>query len=538
MKKYFTALGEIYRLNKLVFKRNVLLFVILLIPFLVIDYRVIDIDFVDAYDVDEFFFLKVLYSRQFFGFNHLDLQKFFSGFYSYGRPFWIIDFLVTYLPFTFHKYNLALFLTRVVSSLFAIQGFLIFKETLYKLAGKGYALLLITVTTLLMTYFWAAGSWLHPDWMMMYFVLLAFYYFFNERIENNHSQAFLMAIAIAVAVKVQSLQFMPLVALYLAKPFFLAPSVKTFINAVKQNLIALLVIGIVFIVLNPYLVHPKGPGLFYESFAKDMASNKTNNDAGYLPTFADKVNVFANAYLSPWVVILIAVAAVLFAVKGLSRFKLHYEGLVFIVTTVVVIAYYILMVNKAWPHYYLPIPFMLLLVMAITLPALLQKPQLLNMALGLVVVLQLVNTIVRFDYFKDWAQPQRRLAAAGNYAQYNAIVKTLNQFPDIKTASVMFTYDLPIPVNACHLDFSNVNHTPAPSLAELRHVSRLDPKPVDYLVVQKSKFYAADGIHALPAYKWSAALIDSIKAGQVADYKVASTDSSFIYIRRVSETKH
>jgi hypothetical protein len=536
MRKYFTALAEIFKFNQLLFKKNWLLFAVLLVPFLIIDHRVIDIDLVDAYDVDEFFFLKILYSRQFYGFNHLDVQKFFSGFYSYGRPFWIINFIATYIPFAFHKYNTALFVSRIISSLFAIQGFLIFKETLYQLTRSKVSVITISILTLLMTYFWAAGSWLHPDWLMMYFMLLAFHYFFTSAKHGNYtSQAFLMALAIAVGVKVQSLQFMPLLALYYAKPFFVAPSVKTFISAVKQNLIAVLVIGIVFLALNPYLLHPKGFPLFAESFAKDMASNKDNNGAGYIPTFNDKVNVFAAAYLSQWIVALVALLSLWFAVFSLKNFKEQYEKLSFILTTAVVIAYYIFMVNKAWPHYYLPIPFMILLLVAFVLPALFKKIQMLRAALGILIILQIISTVVHFNYFMDWAQPQRRLSRNHNYEKYKVIAQTLNQYPDCKNASVMFTYDLPIPVNACHLDFNRVSHSPAPTLTELRYVSHFEPNPVDYLVIEKSKFYRPGSNQALPGATRIVALIDSIKAGQVSDFKAIAADSSFVYIKRVSK---
>jgi hypothetical protein len=534
MKRYFTALSDFYFLNKKIFKSNRFLFICLLAVFIIFDSRALSVDLLNGYDVDEFYFLRIMYSRQYYGFNHLEPQKFFSGFYSYGRLFWIINFIITYIPFAFEKYNAALFITRFLSSVFAVQGLLILKEIISRFGHKKLLLYTVCLLALSMIYFWAVGSWIHPDWIMMFFLLLAFYYYFD--IQHDELRApvnFLMAMAIALALKVQTLQLMPLLFLYTFKEFLLHPTIAGFIASVKKSFVAGIVLAVVFVVLNPYLLHPQGPKLFFDSFTKDLVSNKNNYWSAHIPTLAEKLDAYAGAYLSIGIMLIILVLALIFVYRNIKNLRANYEKFAFIISWVIMATYYMAFVNKTWAHYYLPIAVMALIVFYFTYPATQLKPNFSYALLTIVAVLQTVNLYQHFHVLTAWLYPEKILTTNNSYQLRNDITNFLDKHPDSKHAHLSFTYLLPIPLSSAHLNMNNVYHIPVVDHEQLTKISKLAPYPPDYVIVQKNMYYDGAGKSSRPENDAPVALIDSIKAGKIDHYKLIDSTKELLYIKRM-----
>ena len=127
----------------------------------------------------------------------------------------------------------------------------------------------------------------------------------------------------------------------------------------RKNLARLVKTGLgiiaIFLVSNPFVLHPMGWRAFIGSLTENLRSNATNHGATATVTIADKiVTPVASHFLSPFF-LLALLSAALFAVWAYRRERRQAAEAALAVAFLLNLGYLLFFVNKAWHHYYLPV---------------------------------------------------------------------------------------------------------------------------------------------------------------------------------------
>ena len=321
-----------------------------------INYRHLNIGFLSLYSIDEYAFhgsLVYMYD----GLTSLDIKKlFYFRFYSYGFGFFFINLIATAPFFAVDNIEMTIYIPRIITSLFAV-GSVWFVYKTARLYSTKYISILIALIILTMPGFYRNALWFHPDWMMTFFVVLSVYLFAKD--DWNFKKYFWWATAafgFSLATKIQAITFIPFVFLYI---FYDSFKYKTFKGLKQKIKLFFKSIGIalsIFIIANPYLIHPSGLKAFTLSFVANMKSNAENHGVDAEVTISDKLlNVIDFYYMEVALFIIILALAIYISFtifkKSSKKSILPLISIYFIVN----IAYLFFIVNKDWQHYYLTI---------------------------------------------------------------------------------------------------------------------------------------------------------------------------------------
>ncbi len=241
-------------------------------------------------DVDEDAF-QISIDRMRQGWSALDPMRSFSfGFYAYGRLFWLIPGILWYVFHLIGNDAALIFIPRLVSTLFGLMWVICVYETLrfrltrwQALLGAGFLLL--------MTGFWKNTFWFHPDHMMTAFALLAMYLFAKDA--SSYSRRFwrwCVAVGIALASKLAAIIFVPVIGVYLM--YGRLTKRLSFTQMVKYGVCSLGCVLVMYVLLNPYVLHPIGFNAIKTQFFIDLYSNATNH--GGDPTSITPMSIYTN----------------------------------------------------------------------------------------------------------------------------------------------------------------------------------------------------------------------------------------------------
>ena len=320
-----------------------------------INYRHLNIGFLSLVSLDEYGFHHSLINM-FEGVVELDIRKLFSfNIYSYGFIFFLINLIFTIPFFITENTEMTIYLPRIVSSLFAIGSLYLIFEIAKKYSSK-LSSFLIVILVLTMPGFWRNAMWFHPDWMMTFFILLSIYFFSKDNFHNNKYFWYaVFAFGFAISSKLQAITFYPFLFFYIFYDNFNLRSIDNI--KLKTTLFAKSVICtiLIFVITNPYVLHPQGFEAWLHAFFTNMKSNETNHFSGEILSWYDKVKIAINN--SYFVSITFLVLLFLAILRAGKYFIVKEKQITHLISLYVLInlVYLILFVNKAWQHYYLGI---------------------------------------------------------------------------------------------------------------------------------------------------------------------------------------
>lgn len=310
----------------------------------------VDIQFLGLTSGDELPQFKQL-NNVLSGYLGLDLEQMFRiEFYNYGYFYYLLNVLVA-APFNLlEKYEWAIFAPRFLNGVFSVLNLWMVYKISKLYLSKRQSLLLV-LFCLLIPGFWHYGYIFKPDVFQAFFVLCSLYFLCLDRFahkKNFYLSVLFLGFGVGLA-KFQAIMFLPLLCLYVFNPFFSKPSFKALWRACYQSCLVVFSVLFLWIVTNPYLLHPTGMKVWWNMFAFNMHSNATNHGAYTDVGLLEKFQMFGQVFLSPIAVGAVGIWGSLMCFKRQINDVWLYVFLAFIIS----LSYLLVFVNKAWGIYYI-----------------------------------------------------------------------------------------------------------------------------------------------------------------------------------------
>lgn len=433
---------------------KIVLFLVFLV-FLCINYRHLNLGFLSIYSIDEYAFhgsLLAMYE----GLVSLDIRKLFSfGFYSYGFGFFALNLLVTAPFFAVDNIEMTIYIPRLLTSIFAI-GSLYF---IYKTAREyldNTSSILISLIIVSMAGFWRNAFWFHPDWMMTFFIVLTVYFLSKDA--WNFKKYFwygCIAFGIALATKIQAITFIPFLFLYIFYDNLQHKNFTKLFSRLKLFSKGLSLSVLIFVFINPYLIHPTGLKAFISSFVTNMESNATNHGLDVNVTIMDKINNAIDYYYTDMSIFVLLVVIALFSSlaifqKGKSKNLVNLVAIYFLIN----IAYLFLNVNKDWQHYYLTL---FAVAPLLVIPLLIKYKKIKYYILGAILIIQVLTHLQEYKVvFTQGYHPEKEIS----FDEINKISNSL--ISDIKpiinqSSNILIEAYVPFDYQTLNLQYKNVH---------------------------------------------------------------------------------
>lgn len=285
------------------------------------------------------------------GYLSFDLEKMFRiEFYNYGYIYYLLNTFIA-APFNIlEKYDWAIFAPRFLNGVFSILNlWMIYKiANLYLDKSRG---LLLVIFCLLIPGFWHYGYIFKPDVFQAFFVLCSVYFLCLDNFvykKNFYLSTVMLGLGIGVA-KFQAIMFSPLLCAYVFVPFLSNPRFKTFWLGCWKSCIVVLCLLFIWVITNPYLLHPSGMKAWWNMFVLNMQSNATNHGSYISVDFFDKVLMINYFYLSFFVVCLVLSLLIYYFFSKKDNKKMFF---IIFSTFLVSLCYLLCFVNKVWGIYY------------------------------------------------------------------------------------------------------------------------------------------------------------------------------------------
>lgn len=343
--------------------KDKMIYIVMLIVlgfFAYMGYRYMDIQFLPATGGDEsvqFYQLLNMYE----GFRHFDIEKIFRfEFYNYGFVWYLLNLLVVAPFHILHNDSIAIFAPRVLNGVFSVLClWMVYKISRLYLSGLySYGIVLFV---LLMPGFYAEGYLFKPDVFQAFFLLCSVYLLALDNFSFGRKYYFsIVVFGLAVGVaKFQAVMFFPMIFAYAFVPFFSSFGFKGFKKSFNRCVFSFLMVAFVWILTNPYLLHPRGFLAWWEMFVFNMHSNATNHGHYNHISLAQKIFSVVDFYFFEIFVfaILVVFCLILFwRFFYLSVKKESFDKSIFVCVGIgffVSLIYLLFMVNKAWSNYYL-----------------------------------------------------------------------------------------------------------------------------------------------------------------------------------------
>jgi len=303
--------------------------------------------------IDEYAFHGSLL-RVYEGLISFDVKKMFShGFYSYGSIFFIINVLATFPWLEETGSSLAIITPRLINTLFMAVSLYIMTKLVEQFHKNLFDKILALFFVILMPGIWVNAMWFHPDYMMITFLMASIYMLFrSNKIGDGFYWLSVLFWGISVAVKVQAVTFAPVL---IWSVWIMIRNKSGSEHFVKILFSSFVTIVIIFIILNPYVLHPKGANAWFQFFVSNIESNASNHGrVGELSLLFKIKNAIEFFYVPLVFFILMLLLSSIAIYKEWKSKQLRLSGMaaIYILPNSL---YLLIFVNKAWHHYYLPI---------------------------------------------------------------------------------------------------------------------------------------------------------------------------------------
>ena len=303
--------------------------------------------------IDEYAFHGSLL-RVYEGLISFDVKKMFShGFYSYGSIFFIINVLATFPWLEETGSSLAIITPRLINTLFMAVSLYIMTKLVEQFHKNLFDKILALFFVILMPGIWINAMWFHPDYMMITFLMASIYMLFrSNKIGDGFYWLSVLFWGISVAVKVQAVTFAPVL---IWSVWIMIRNKSGSEHFVKILISSFVTIVIIFIILNPYVLHPKGANAWFQFFVSNIESNASNHGRVGELSLLFKIKNAIELFYTPLVLFIVMLFLSLIAIyKEWKSKQLRLSGMaaIYILPNSL---YLLIFVNKAWHHYYLPI---------------------------------------------------------------------------------------------------------------------------------------------------------------------------------------
>ena len=509
-----------------------LLLTIVFIILAFINYRHLNIGFLSLVSIDEYAFHHSLINM-FEGVIELDIKKLFSFFlYSYGFIFFLINLIFTFPFFITDNTEMTIYLPRIVSSLFATGSlYLIFEIT--KTYSSKLSSFLIVILVLTMPGFWRNAMWFHPDWMMTFFILLSLYFFSKD---NFHYKKYfwyaIFAFGFAISSKLQAITFYPFLFFYIFYDNLNLRSIDNIKLKITLFLKSVICTVLIFIITNPYILHPLGFEVWLGDFLSNMKSNELTHGSGEIISWYDKLKNAINDFYFVSITFLVLIFLVI--LKAGKYFIVKEKQITHIISLYVLINlfYLIVLVNKDWQHYYLSILITSSLLFVFNY-------KITKYVLPLII---LINLTLSFDQYKKifLFNP----VTVDHIKMSNSLIKVFKNRVDKKTHILIEPY-VPFDFKSLGMNYKNI-HNIYGTLSK-KHLIKEDwyktyPSFVpfhekDFIVLKKNSIYfntnSYDNRSDYKEYKLANQIIENLNSnGEFGFEKFAENDYFYIWKKK------
>ncbi|RAX51562.1 hypothetical protein CCY99_08865 [Helicobacter sp. 16-1353] len=263
---------------------------IVLAIFVYMDWRYLDIQYLAFTSGDEYMQYHSLLRMYegILGLNIEDIFRFDS--YVYGFVWHLLNLAVV-APFHAVGWSeMAIFMPRLLNAIFATLclGVIYKISRIYLKHFYSYAIVLMVAC---MSGFYWSGYSFKPDVFQALLLLISAYFLIKDNFHFKRNFIYgILFFALSVGIaKIQAIMFLPLIYLYIGVVWLKNPNVKNIIFCVKYGILSTLGVISMFILTNPYILHPRGFGVWSWLFLHNMQSNKTNHGSYIDVSFSDKL---------------------------------------------------------------------------------------------------------------------------------------------------------------------------------------------------------------------------------------------------------
>ncbi|PAF46340.1 hypothetical protein BKH41_09280 [Helicobacter sp. 12S02232-10] len=331
--------------------------------FAYMNYRFLDIQFLGATGGDE---LPQFHQwlNMYEGFKHFNIEKIFRfEFYNYGFVWYLLN-LVVIAPFhLMHNTEMAIYMPRLLNGFFSVLClWMVYKICrLYLSALYAYGVVLLII---LMSGFWAMGYMVKPDVLQAFFILWSVFLLALDKFRFGkmyYGAIFVFGLAVGAA-KFQAVMFFPVLYAYIFIPYLRDKTTFSFKKMLLHCVGVSVATMFLWLVLNPYLFHPRGMRAWWDMFVFNMESNATNHGSYIHVSLRDKIFNVIDFYYFEIIVFVILLCICFALLWWFFSKKSHQDGAkiykwdFFVVLNVgflISLFYLLFAVNKAWSIYYL-----------------------------------------------------------------------------------------------------------------------------------------------------------------------------------------
>ena len=303
--------------------------------------------------IDEYAFHGSLL-RVYEGLISFDVKKIFShGFYSYGSTFFIINVLAAFPWLGETGSSFAIITPRLINTLFMAVALYIMTKLVEQFHKNIFEKILALFFVILMPGIWVNAMWFHPDYMMTAFLMASMYMLFrSNKIGDGFYWLSVLFWGISVAVKIQAITFAPVL---IWSIWIMVRNKSGSEHFVKILFASFVTIVVIFIILNPYVLHPKGANAWFQFFVSNIDSNASNHGRVGELSLLFKIKNAIEFFYVPMVLFIVMLFLSLIAIYNewnSKQLRLSGMAAAYILPNSL---YLLFFVNKAWHHYYLPI---------------------------------------------------------------------------------------------------------------------------------------------------------------------------------------
>jgi len=341
-------------MKKFLQNQSSLLIILLLFSIMIwIDFSWSELSILEMKSIDEYAFHGSLL-RVYEGLVSFDIKKIFShGFYSYGSSFFILNGIAASPWLDVTDSSLSIIVPRLITTLFMGVSLLILTKLLEQFHSNIFEKILALLFVVMMPGIWVNAMWFHPDYMMTAFLMASMYVLFKSKIIGDRFYWLSVLFwGISVAVKIQAITFAPVliwsISILIRNNTLSEKYFKIFIASFVS-------IIIIFIILNPYVIHPKGANAWFQVFITNIESNDSNHGIFGDLSLLFKIKNAIELFYVPMVLFIVLLLLSLIALyKEWKSKKLRLSGMAaaYILPNII---YLLFFVNKAWNHYFLPV---------------------------------------------------------------------------------------------------------------------------------------------------------------------------------------
>ena len=341
-------------MKKFLQNQSSLLIILLLFSIMIwMDFSWSELSILEMKSIDEYAFHGSLL-RVYEGLVSFDIKKLFShGFYSYGSAFFILNGIAASPWLDVTDSSLSIIVPRLITTLFMGVSLLILTKLLEQFHSNIFEKILALLFVVMMPGIWVNAMWFHPDYMMTAFLMASMYVLFKSKIIGDRFYWFSVLFwGISVAVKIQAITFAPVliwsISILIRNNTLSEKYFKIFIASFVS-------IIIIFIILNPYVIHPKGANAWFQVFITNIESNDSNHGIFGDLSLLFKIKNAIELFYVPMVLFIVLLLLSLIALyKEWKSKQLRLSGMAaaYILPNII---YLLFFVNKAWNHYFLPV---------------------------------------------------------------------------------------------------------------------------------------------------------------------------------------